>query len=98
MSYTRVVPEQRKVRDVKEEARQLLRRYPNGLTDKAIAKRLTVKRSLKGVNLLLESMGDAYIHEWQPGSPKFPWRPVWRVVEVPPNCPRPKAPTKMGGL
>ena len=94
MSITRVPPEQRKVRNVKEEARQLLRRYPNGLTDKAIAKRLTIKRSLMDVNLMLDSMGDAYIHDWQKGTPCFPWRPIWRVVDVPPNCPRPKAPTK----
>lgn len=89
MSNTRVPPEQRKVRDMKAEARELLRRYPNGLTDKAIAKRLTIKRSLSDVSHLLETMGDAYIARWEPGTPKFPWRPVWRIVDVPPHCPRP---------
>lgn len=81
-----------KVRDVKQEARELLRKYPRGLTDKSIAKRLGTHYSTREINELLCKLGDAYIHDWARGSPKFPWRPIWRLADVPQNKPHPEGP------
>jgi hypothetical protein len=73
----------------KKQFRELLRKYPDGLTDRMIAQRCGVADSDRA-NKILEAMGDAYIDRWVKGTKKFPWRPVWCVVEVPDNCPHPE--------
>lgn len=84
-----VKPTARQSADRREVVRVLLRKYPDGLTDKEIAKRVNIKTSMDRLNLMLAGMGDAYIDRWMPGTPRWPWRPVWCVVDVPPHCPRP---------
>lgn len=81
-----------KARSLKHAVRELLRKYPRGLTDKSIAKRLGSKHSMRKLNEMLCKLGDAYIHDWVRGSPKFPWRPIWRLADVPKNKPHPEGP------
>jgi hypothetical protein len=76
-------------RKLREVLRQLLRDNPEGLTDRQLASRAKIKNGLKSVTHLLESMGDAYIDRWTIGNYMRPWAPVWCVVPVPENCPRP---------
>lgn len=82
-------PTSRQLTDRRDVIRELLRKHPDGLTDKEVIKRAGIRLNLDKARRLLENMGDAYVDRWVPGSPKFPWRPVWCVVDVPPHCPRP---------
>lgn len=84
-----VRPTTRQLADRREVVRELLRKYPDGLSDKHIAKRADIRLNLERLNLMLMNMGDLRIVAWVPGSPKRPWRPVWRLFELPPHCPKP---------
>lgn len=66
---------------VKADLRALLRTQPNGASTSRLAH--TVGMSKGSALTALTTMGDAYIHEWQRG------QPIWRVVDVPENAPKP---------
>ncbi|HSG19657.1 MAG TPA: hypothetical protein VLA31_02715, partial [Burkholderiaceae bacterium] len=66
---------------VKADLRALLRMQPHGASTARLAHTIGLAR---GPTLTaLTNMGDAYIHEWQRG------QPIWRVVDVPENAPKP---------
>ena len=66
---------------VKADLRSLLRMQPHGASTARLAHTIGLAR---GPTLTaLTNMGDAYIHEWQRG------QPIWRVVDVPENAPKP---------
>lgn len=54
---------------------------PNGASTSRLAR--TIGHPKGPTLTALTTMGDAYIHEWQRG------QPIWRVVYVPENAPKP---------
>ncbi len=70
--------------------REVLRKFPQGLTEKEIAKRVGYQRN-RDLRTQLDAMGDVYIYTWVANTPKFPWKAVWRLVPIPAHAPEPQA-------
>lgn len=70
--------------------RELLRRYPDGLTTVEVTSYTGMNYS--NVKRALEDMPDVYIDRWvrRDGPGREPWRSVWCAVDVPENCPKPE--------
>lgn len=70
-----------------ERLRKLLRGHPLGMT---ISQMLEAVPELcdGSMRRSLETMPDAYIVRWT-GPVRGQWVAVWRVVDVPPNAPKP---------
>lgn len=66
---------------VKADLRALLRTQPNGASTTRLAR--TIGHHKGPTLTALTNMGDAYIYEWLRG------QPIWRVVYVPENAPKP---------
>ena len=71
---------------LKDRVWMLLRRYPDGLTVREISD--LIDAEIKEVRRALTKVQVAYIHHWV-DKEGHPSTSVWRVVEVPPNAPRP---------
>lgn len=69
--------------------RALLREHPEGLLIKQMT--ATVGTNASSVLVSLRSMPDAYIAHWVHTGGRGPAAALWRVVQVPPHCPRPAA-------
>lgn len=70
--------------------RQLLRQHPAGMLLACIASEVGAA-SADSVRSSLKSMPDAYIAHWVHTGGRGASAAVWRVVPVPPHCPRPAA-------
>jgi hypothetical protein len=70
--------------------RELLRRYPDGLTTVEAATYTGI--SYDNTKRVLADMPDVYIDRWvlRDGPGREPWRCVWCAVDVPDNCPKPE--------
>jgi hypothetical protein len=70
--------------------RELLRRYPDGLTTVEAATYAGI--SYDNTKRVLADMPDVYIDRWvlRDGPGRGPWRCVWCAVDVPDNCPKPE--------
>lgn len=71
--------------------RQLLRRYPKGLTVSAVARHLDKDES--AVRRSLHSCWGAYIAGWEEVASNR-WAAIWSVVRVPPSQTKPKGKSK----
>lgn len=69
------------------EARELLKKFPDGLTASDIAKFMELN-SATNVTTALKSMGDAYIDRWEKRR-NGNLAAVWCLASVPEDCPRP---------
>lgn len=69
--------------------RDLLRQHPEGLLVSQMT--ATVGAGVNSVLTSLKGMPDAYVAHWVHAGGRGPAAAVWRVVEVPPHCPRPTA-------
>lgn len=68
--------------------RELLRQNSDGLTASEIVVALSAKHKTH-INHVLRQMPDTYIDRWMPTG--YSPAAVWCVVEVPENCPKPRA-------
>jgi hypothetical protein len=70
--------------------RELLRNS-DGMTAQQLRERLNMrpKDGAATVTQVLRTMGDAYIDRWWSAGDQ--WVPVWAVVEVPEDCPKPES-------
>lgn len=73
-----------------------LRANPDGFAQSALCDHFSSSTHTMRESLVL--MGDAYIDRWAPRqiTGKVVWEPVWCVVEVPEDCPRPDNPPTRG--
>jgi hypothetical protein len=67
--------------------RELLRKYPDGLSTKQICRLSGIGERV--TRPALRKMADTYIDRWLPGEFQKPPEAVWCVVEVPEDCPPP---------
>ena len=77
---------------IQNRIRQVLRDHPDGMTITAISKLVKPRYgdpNPSHVRSALRRMVDAYVDRWVPGVTR-PYIEVWRVVPVPPHCPRPE--------
>lgn len=71
----------------KTKVRELLKKFPDGLTAMEIARFMELQSST-GVITALQGMGDAYIDRWVRRS-TGQLAAVWCLADVPEDCPRP---------
>lgn len=74
--------------------RELLRKYPDGLTPLTIAAMTGMHPA--NVRTALRAMPDVYVDRWQLGK-RGQFEKVWVAVRVPENCPHPRDKIFKGG-
>ena len=67
--------------------REVLMRYPDGLTSSQIAELTGI--SYRSVRKSLESVFGVYIDRWENVTYRNNLAAVWVIVDVPENCPKP---------
>jgi hypothetical protein len=73
----------------RQTAIRALLKASDGMTAQELRERLSMRKKdgAATVTQILRTMGDAYIDRWWESDGK--WVPVWAVVEVPEDCPKP---------
>ena len=67
--------------------RAVLKAYPDGLT--ALSVSVKVQKPRVGVRKMLSIMPDVYIDRWIRARGRVKYTPIYAIVDVPENTPRP---------
>ena len=73
----------------RDQLRQALKDFPDGATNADLAKATGLAHSQ--VSKSMKAIPEAYIDRWIPSSAPEGYSPIWVLIPIPENCPKPTA-------